>query len=300
VTIIDADTADRIRMAELLRRAKEQNAELQEMLSKAEDELTALRRENRLIVTISNKFYAERDVAQDRVRVLEAALRNALCLVPVGHNKIISDGYSALNPQPATGDVRAAKEHCPRRLMGEELPTHMPCDTGDHSRDASASTETPTPELLDKRLGDFSKEFDKGYTETPALAADEAAMVECEDGEICEERLETRQCDHTREIDRLKAALGRAVAALDAQCSEHAGNCCASWCKQCEKGRRLGEEVDADPTCKRAGEAWAEMVECHRLLKIVRGHGMPRRTTFDLQQECDRAIAAVDARKAGW
>jgi DNA repair exonuclease SbcCD ATPase subunit len=154
VTIIDADTADRIRMAELLRRAKEQNAELQEMLSKAEDELTALRRENRLIVTISNKFYAERDVAQDRVRVLEAAIEridaaNRRHEDAMGraneHTRDIRDAViAALTPPPATGEVQAVKL---------------------------------TPELFEKRLGDFSKEFDTGYTETPALAADEAAMM---------------------------------------------------------------------------------------------------------------------------
>lgn len=27
------------------------------------------------------------------------------------------------------------KEHCPRRLMGEDVAPHMPCDTGDFSRD---------------------------------------------------------------------------------------------------------------------------------------------------------------------
>jgi hypothetical protein len=36
--------------------------------------------------------------------------------------------------QPATATM---KEHCPRRLMGETVPPHMPCDTGDFSRDAA-------------------------------------------------------------------------------------------------------------------------------------------------------------------
>lgn len=31
--------------------------------------------------------------------------------------------------------VGGGKEHCPRRLMGESLPPHMPCDRGDFSRD---------------------------------------------------------------------------------------------------------------------------------------------------------------------
>lgn len=31
------------------------------------------------------------------------------------------------------------KEHCPRRMAGEDLPRHLPCDTGDFSRDVTVT-----------------------------------------------------------------------------------------------------------------------------------------------------------------
>lgn len=49
------------------------------------------------------------------------------------------------------------KENCPRRLMGEELPPHMPCDTGDHSRDEPAETQTAMCNARSDRGGKCSE-----------------------------------------------------------------------------------------------------------------------------------------------
>jgi hypothetical protein len=81
----------------------------------------------------------ERDAARDRIAVLEDALHDFAA------NYDCDEGVPVCRACKAKAVLEApAKEHCPRRLMGEKLAPHMPCDTGDHSKDAK-SAETPAP-----------------------------------------------------------------------------------------------------------------------------------------------------------
>jgi hypothetical protein len=68
---------------------------------------------------------------RDRIAVLEDALHDFAA------NYDCDEGVPVCRVCKAKAvlETPAAKEHCPRRLMGEELPPHMPCDTGDHSKD---------------------------------------------------------------------------------------------------------------------------------------------------------------------
>jgi hypothetical protein len=119
---------------------RQQVQRLQEALTACEQERDAARKHH----TASYQDYQQQLA---RVRVLETALRQIVATcekflwvgAKTAQGHVYDTAKDALNPAPP-----AAKEHCPRRLMGEDLPLHMPCDTGDHSKDAPPA-ETPAP-----------------------------------------------------------------------------------------------------------------------------------------------------------
>jgi hypothetical protein len=93
--------------------------------------------------------------------------------------------------------------------------------------------------------------------------ASDAYAVEKKRADEAESKLlphtEQTQCVHVDALDRSMTAhaattarLGRAVAALQTQCDEHAGNC-ASWCMKCQEGRISRAEVLANTDSKAAG-----------------------------------------------
>jgi hypothetical protein len=56
--------------------------------------------------------------------------------------------------------VSDKKEHCPRRLVGEHQEPHMPCDTGDHSRDGVLQAAQSQISALKVELAAMTKERD--------------------------------------------------------------------------------------------------------------------------------------------
>lgn len=84
-----------------------------------------------------------------------------------------TDSWPEWKKREADISPAAAKEHCPRRLMGEEQPKHLPCDTGDFSMIEATKQMASTHSAELERLRQFRDNFVRWSLAYPELARDE-------------------------------------------------------------------------------------------------------------------------------
>jgi hypothetical protein len=164
-------------------------------------------------------------------------------------------------------DIRYAVSMLPDRWDAAKTRLLRVADT--LARDASADAPDWQQMAHDRYIAIMQRddEIDRLKAELDAekKRADEATAKLVEVERVNEQTREDARKQYFASIDATTAKLGRAVAALQTQCDEHAGNC-ASWCMKCQEGRISRAEVLADADSAQAGEAWAEMVETLRFV----------------------------------